>query len=306
MSSEANTGPFHSRFGGLWIDRHDWEMQLASRIRQGSVDSETATLIPEFIRNGMIILPGAAEASAIEAFQDNIASSFRKGNDHLLYQMPGVQQPSPVSMGLERRGTRIVDAFAVMPEARRLFASRRLMAFLTAIFDEDPLLFQSLSFDQGSEQGLHQDTAYVVVDRPLELAACWIALEDVKPGAGELMYVPGSHRFDDFDFGGKKHWSPVEDGNDRHQEWARWIYTEAQRRALPVQRFLARRGDVLVWHADLAHGGSPIVDPTLTRQSLVGHFCPVARRPHYFSYAPHRATVRSQERLHYSSVHYDL
>jgi ectoine hydroxylase-related dioxygenase (phytanoyl-CoA dioxygenase family) len=144
------------------------------------------------------------------------------------------------------------------------------------------------------------------VDRPLELAACWIALEDVRPGAGELIYVPGSHRFDDFDFNGKKHWSPVEDGPEKHEEWARWIHIEAERRQLPVGRFLAKRGDILIWHADLAHGGSPIVDPALTRQSLVGHFCPSGRSPHYFSHAPHRAVVRSTGRLRYASFYYDL
>jgi phytanoyl-CoA hydroxylase len=302
----SNSVRFHSRFGGLWIDRSDWQVELDARLREGRIGPATGELIPEFVRNGFVILRRAAEAVAIDAFQDKIARSFREGNEHLLYQLPGVQRPSPVSAGLERRGTRIVDAFAVMPEARRLFASPSLMAFLAAIFDEDPLLFQSLSFDQGSEQGLHQDTAYVVVDRPLEFAACWIALEDVKPGAGELIYVPGSHRFDDFDFNGKKHWSPDEDGNDKHQEWARWLHAETERRGLSVERFLARRGDVLIWHADLAHGGSPIADPTLTRQSLVGHFCPAARRPHYFSYAPQRAVVRSQERMHYSSFYYDL
>lgn len=308
MSSDTalNGSRFHSRFGGLWIDKRDWEAELDARVQGGRIDADTAGLICRFVSSGFVILPGAAESTAIDAFQEDIARSFREGNDQLLYQLPGVQKPSPVSAGVERRGTRIVDAFAVMPAARRLFVSPRPIAFMIAIFDEDPLLFQSLSFDQGSEQGLHQDTAYVVVDRPLELAACWIALEDVESGAGELIYMPGSHRFDDFDFNGKKHWSPVEDGPDRHQEWARWIYTEGERRGLSVERFLARRGDVLIWHADLAHGGSPIVHPTLTRQSLVGHFCPAGRRPHYFSYAPHRALVCSNERLHYSSFYYDL
>ena len=34
----------------------------------------------------------------------------------------------------------------------------------------------------------------------MELIASWIALEDVQPGSGELMYVPGSHRFEVFIF----------------------------------------------------------------------------------------------------------
>ncbi len=297
---------FHSPFGGLWIDALGWERELDAKLGRREVTRDAAALIPDFVRDGMVILRGAASAAAIDAFQNKIARSFRDGNERLLYQKPGILSSTPVSPGVERRGTRIVDAYAVMPEARELFHTPQLVDFLSAIFGDHPLLFQSLSFDQGSEQGLHQDTAYVVVDRPLELAACWIALEDVKAGAGELMYIPGSHRYADFSFNGKKHFNPVEDGNEIHQQWANWIHTEADRLGLSVQNFMAKRGDILVWHADLAHGGSPIVDASLTRQSLVGHFCPAQRRPHYFSYASDRTTVKAHERLRYSSYYYDL
>jgi hypothetical protein len=59
-------------------------------------------------------------------------------------------------------------------------------------------------------------------------------------------------------------------------------------------------------HADLAHGGSPVTDPSLTRQSLVGHFCPQSAPPNYFGYNPARRTVKHHGRLAYSSEYYDL
>ena len=40
-------------------------------------------------------------------------------------------------------------------------------------------------------------------------------------------------------------------------------------------RFLPKKGDALIWHADLVHGGSPRTDRDLTRWSLVSHFCPL-------------------------------
>jgi ectoine hydroxylase-related dioxygenase (phytanoyl-CoA dioxygenase family) len=166
---------------------------------------------------------------------------------------------------------------------------------------------RTLSFDQGSQQGLHQDTAYVVVNRPMELAACWIALEDVQPGSGELMYVPGSHRYPDFDFGfGEKHWRGRPKDASMHSAWSRWITDEAARRDLKLQTFLACKGDILIWHADLAHGGAPVRDKSLTRQSLVGHFCPATARPYYFDHGKHRDTVRRYGKLLYASDHYDL
>ena len=65
-----------------------------------------------------------------------------------------------------------------------------------------------------------------------------------------------------------------------------------------------KKGDILVWHADLAHGGSPVKRPELTRQSLVGHFCPQSAEPLYFSYG--RTAVRHHGDLAYSSGHFDL
>ena len=36
--------------------------------------------------------------------------------------------------------------------------------------------------------------------------------------------------------------------------------------------FLAKKGDVFVWHANLIHGGMPVNDNSLTRKSMVIHY----------------------------------
>jgi len=61
---------------------------------------------------------------------------------------------------------------------------------------------------------------------------------------------------------------------------------------LTLQRFLARKGDALIWAADLAHGGSPITDPRLTRRSLVTHYTPESTAPAYFRALPTEKRVR--------------
>jgi ectoine hydroxylase-related dioxygenase (phytanoyl-CoA dioxygenase family) len=35
---------------------------------------------------------------------------------------------------------------------------------------------------------------------------------------------------------------------------------------------IAKKGDVLIWHANLVHGGAPILNPALTRKSMVVHY----------------------------------
>jgi len=45
-----------------------------------------------------------------------------------------------------------------------------------------------------------------------------------------------------------------------------------RKKDLRPKYFLPKKGDLLVWHANLLHGGEPIHDPSLTRKSMVIHF----------------------------------
>lgn len=306
MNQIGTNNYFASKFGGMWIDRPDFVETLKNKIREGKIPSDLEQPIIDFERDGIYVLKGAASDVELDKFEAAISKAFRDGHEQLIGQLPGDSAPIAVAAGMNRRGIRVVDSFAVLPEALKLLSSPRLVEFLSAIFSERPLLFQSISFDMGSEQGIHQDTAYVVVDRPMELLACWIALEDVKEGSGELRYILGSHRLGDYDFGGKKHWNPAEDGHEKHAEWGKWLQEETNRRGMKTEKFLAKRGDILVWHADIAHGGSPITSPELTRKSLVGHYCPASADPYYMKVTPERAHKLQFAEISYSSWHYDL
>jgi len=48
---------------------------------------------------------------------------------------------------------------------------------------------------------------------------------------------------------------------------------------LKVERFLPKKGDVLVWHARLMHRGAPPVDPELWREAVILHYSGVNHRP---------------------------
>lgn len=303
LKSGPKAPSFHSRFGGLWIDRTDWRKQILKR----KLSPDEAAQIAHFAEMGYVVLPQACSHDAIDAFRARVARAFREGNPDVLYQEHLNNVTRRLMGPINGLDTRIVDVYAALPEALELFMTPDLMRFLKLIFDGTPLLFQSLSFHQGSQQGLHQDTAYVVVDRPLELAACWIALEDVQEGSGELMYAPGSHRLPDWLFASdRKHWQPDPDGQKALNEWHDFLVASAAARPGGLKTFLAKKGDIFVWHADLAHGGSPVTRRELTRQSLVGHFCPRSAKPKYFTDRPDRAAIRHCGDLAYSSWHYDL
>src|SRR5579875_2585648 len=280
--------PF-SRYGGLWIDLSDFNESVSKRQKKGKLTADEADQVRFFADKGYLVIPQAVDPAMCDRFSNDITAAFERGDERLLIQRPGESTGKPLTPDAPRVQARVVDSYVYYDSALELLLSEKISHFLRIIFEDAPLLFQSLSFYNGSEQGLHQDTAYVVVSSPLELSASWIALEDIQEGSGELMYIPGSHRLPEYHFSGKyKHWSAERDGSEQHDEWSRLLREEAEERGYPVEIFRPKKGDALIWAADLVHGGSDVRDRSLTRKSLVGHYCPNRIDPHYFANLPER------------------
>ena len=300
---------YTSNFGGLWTDRKDAVELLTHRVKNGQIDQDQEYLLKHWIENGYVILEGAVEQSLCSELAQELATIFDGGSDKVLYQdpeaPPGVAKTVPPGLPAERM--RLVDLYGASRLAADVLTSPAITEFLRTIFDEAPLCFQGLTFEQGSGQGLHQDTAYVVVDKPLEFAAAWVALEDVQEGSGELMYINGSHRLPDWNFGGNsKHWDPALHGQDSHTDWSKWLIRKSEELGLEKKIFRPKKGDVLIWSADLVHGGSPVGDRNLSRRSMVGHYCPVERIPHYFNYLPNQTSKVLYKDGFFSSSYYQL
>ena len=146
-----------------------------------------------------------------------------------------------------------------------------MQRFLEAIFEEKPRAFQQLHFTLGSQQAIHKDTAYVRIDSsPMKMAASWLALEDIQEGTGELEYYAGTHRSPDYLFGGYSEWVNI--NPSEHDRFLKRLHEDATSYSQKKTRFLAHAGDVLIWHADLAHGGSPVTLKDATRRSSATHF----------------------------------
>jgi len=96
----------------------------------------------------------------------------------------------------------------------------------------------------------------------------------VSEESGPLAYYCGSQRPETlpfFDWGTE---SIIWDDQAPRspQEFSDYLYAEMRRLNITPQVFLPRKGDVLIWHAYLAHEGTAIKDPAKTRKSLVTHY----------------------------------
>jgi hypothetical protein len=300
---------FRSRFGGLWVDLAD-TAQVSRRLA-AIADPALRAAMTCFAESGYAILPGAVSHAAIDAYLAELrrAAAVQRylqlaglpGGPHFVEHVPSLLP-----------GSRILDTGMLLPHGQDLIFAPAISAFLETLFEAPALAMQSLQFDVGSTQTIHRDTAFVVVaDAPMHLAASWIALEDISPGTGELVYYAGGHRIAEHVYRNAqgaeaKHWNG---GGDRDTENAlheTYLSECAARMGLAKQRFLARKGDVFIWHADLPHGGDAITRPG-TRRSLVTHYCPRGDAPFYLRFLPadwQRKTAARDGRNAMCSMHY--
>ena len=283
IETNAPAAAARSRFGGLWIDREDWLDRLALKHRNGEISEALSVAIFRFLRDGYVVLEQAVPAERIDRLNAAIDRAWVAPPPGLLihtFGPDGRYREMPPDLSAREDSTKLVDLHAHSSAARAAIASPPVVGFLAAVFEDQPKAFQSLTFWKGSQQAIHKDTAYVKVDSdPLHFAASWLALEDIEAGTGELEYYIGSHRAPDYVFNQYNKWmGPYVSEHDR---FLASLHEDAASLQHAKSAFLAKKGDVLIWHADLAHGGSKIVRPELTRRSLVTHFTPARDEPYY-------------------------
>ena len=267
-----------SPFGGNWIDSPDFTEQLSTRVEAGTVTPSLAEHLTVFQREGRCVLPGAVSDDVIDRVFVDLETAWEPHSGYLARNNLTGLMPAHLGRGQGR----LIDAHMNSGAMRDAAFAPAVLEFLQTLFDDDVVAFQSLYFESGSQQSMHLDTAYVVTDEPLRIAAAWIALEDIRPGTGELQYYPGSHRHEPYLFSGKfRSFNRGRDGEPQHDQFLAHLNAMAEQHGVEPERFLPERGDVLLWHADLAHGGTPITVPDATRHSLVVHYTPRSSRPNY-------------------------
>jgi ectoine hydroxylase len=150
---------------------------------------------------------------------------------------------------------------------------KELIDILNFLLGKEVILFQTINFMYGSEQRAHSDSIHMTTYPLGYLIASWLALEDTTKENGPLFYYPGSHKLpyllnSDFNKGETK----FRIGTRNYGDYEGMIHQKIKAHGLVKTEFFAKKGDLLIWHANLLHGGSPISDKQRTRKSMVMHY----------------------------------
>ncbi len=302
-------GRWASRFGGFWTDQANAVDILNGRLDLGFIKPEHATFIRKFIEDGYIIIPNAIPKDLLDRAEEEFDRAYSGGISELLFGVTGIGHKVNWMPEVLTKPAKALDVHWFSPVLRDLIFSPSVLDLLHVIFERRVLATQTLGFWRGSQQEAHQDSAYVNYSHPMQFAASWIALEDVAENSGELFYYAGSQKLPEYLY--MDNYKGVEEAGRLNpntnfdkpiREHVAGLPVAAAAHGLQRERFLAKRGDVLIWAADLAHGGSRISSEK-TRKSVVTHYCPAEAVPSYFERSA-GGKIERHGTAFYSSGHY--
>jgi ectoine hydroxylase len=171
-------------------------------------------------------------------------------------------------------GNKIMFANKKSELIRKISSQQSLLGVLNFILGRKVKIFQTINFITGSEQHAHSDSIHMTTYPLGYLVAIWVALEDITEESGPLSYYPGSHKLpyllnDGYERGGNVFTVGADSNYLKYEEKIGEI---VKKTSLPKKIFIAKKGDVLIWHANLIHGGEKISNPASTRKSMVVHY----------------------------------
>lgn len=161
---------------------------------------------------------------------------------------------------------RLSDIWTKYDSIGKLAFDNSILKMLEKLYGRKPIPFQTLNFYKGTQQKLHSDQIHFCSDPENLMCGLWIALEDVTMENGPLIYYPGSHKWD-FLTMQKMGLNPGE-----YTLYENKLADMIHKSGLKAEYGLIKKGDALLWHANLVHGGYKILDDSKTRMSMVAHY----------------------------------
>jgi len=249
-----------------WLDRPDALERVDERLRSGEITPQEAEQCRHWHAHGYIVLDKLFDDETLDAVWSSYERAIDTGKINLAPEPAGEGDPFP---------GRYLNPHKKASQFCRILKSAVLLNWIRVLMEREPKPLQTIASHKGSEQGVHSDSIHMTTYPLGYLSAAWIAFEDIHPDSGPLVYYPGSHRLP-YVFSKDVGISEAEFKNSGYRSYQEkyepFIEELISRHHIQPEHFHARRGDVLIWHANLLHGGSKRRDLQYSRKALVCHF----------------------------------
>ncbi len=249
-----------------WLDRPDAAERIAERLASGDLTEQQAEWCRKWVDDGYLILEGFFSDERLDFVWESYEQSVADKVIELPQDPQSAEDPFPGrALNPHFRNTAIEE----------MLEDQAMVDVIEILMGATPKPFQTISGHKASQQALHSDTIHMTTYPAGYLVANWIAFEDIDADSGPLAYIPGSHRLP------VKHCIDAGITKDEYDEIGYAAYSAkyepliaktAEESGLEIKHFHAKRGDVLLWHANLLHGGSKRDNMLRSRKALVCHY----------------------------------
>jgi hypothetical protein len=226
-----------------------------------TMDAETRRIARDLNENGFAIFdfPDLDIDVVAEKIKGDLSSQFNWDYWH--------------KSGFDRgEGMRVQDAWKSSEEVRRIASNQTVIDLLTKLYGRQAHPFQTLNFPVGTQQHFHTDSIHFSSVPERFMCGVWVALEDISDDAGPLVYYPGSHKWPIYT---NEHLGVC--SAESTERFTQGVYEPLWRELVDAhgvkpETFTARKGQALIWAANLLHGGIRQKNSNLTRWSQVNHY----------------------------------
>lgn len=263
------------KLGVILVDKKQANKSVENSLALWGNNEELLKLVNHFFTYGYCVISKGVSKELCDAAVSDYDNWCQQFTDELLSKRDDGRHP------------RVVNLHSELDSLKQLFTrSTRLLNLLDLVFFERASVYTSLMFQYGTQQPLHRDTPVFRTSPEERYVGVWFALEDATEENGCLVALERAHKggeIDQYEFAE----SVVENINDISPSgqglWANYQKTmveQCKKEGFIEKKIIANKGDIVVWHPQLPHGGSKIMNETKTRYSIVYHVTP-ERTPVY-------------------------
>jgi ectoine hydroxylase-related dioxygenase (phytanoyl-CoA dioxygenase family) len=172
------------------------------------------------------------------------------------------------------KSVRIFEAWRNSESVSCIACNQEILEILSFLFGEQALPFSTINFSKGSSQPIHSDTIHFQSIPKGWILASWVAFEDADENNGALIGVPGSHKWNNYEYYDLG--IPDVKSKNFNEETSYRLYESFIKQLLEsnqanVKTLQAKKGEVIIWISSFLHGGGKAVE-SLTRYSQANHF----------------------------------
>jgi len=240
-----------------WFDTSNAHQRLEQKAEAHPIAKQYKSEFESFLTHGFMVLENILDDKFIENINRDIDDAVKK-------KVQGYEEGS---------SQRIMGLHNNYKHIHQLWKQPKVIQILEQIFEDAVRPCQTLTYVYGSQQSYHQDTVHLTPFPAGYMCGVWVALEDIKAGSGELRVLKGSHRLPRI-YRETSNCPQVID--NQWDEFSQTVDKEWQRliadHKFEEMSYLAKKGDILIWHENLMHGGSVRIDNHQSRRSIVSHY----------------------------------